>query len=420
MFYRLKLICFCILLMPVSSFADVGYLDVVAVVGDMPISNLDLEDRTNLIIRSSGLSDTPEVRQKVKTEALNQLVDEQLHAIEAKKRGITISAGEMEAAISDLEKQNNQAPGSLEQFMASKNVAWPAFTSQLQAQLLWSKMMSTVVRSKVRISEAEFQRAASNQRLVESGQEYNITPLVLSIDAPEKEATLMQLAEKIVQDVKGGAKLESVMQQIMKVPAGKEPRFWVTLDQLEPIIAAQVQTASSGQILGPIRSSRGIHIIRLNETRAKSNVTVLDPSEVTLKEVLLGLRNDASPKEVQLTLGIAKQVSQNPGTCLEPSIAGLDQFDGADISVSFLQSTISELPAYAKQQVLDLDVGEVGEPFATPEGIRFYILCEKVEMPVQVTADEGLRDRLFREKLDLEASKIMRELRRDTFIEIRD
>ena len=40
-------------------------------------------------------------------------------------------------------------------------------------------------------------------------------------------------------------------------------------------------------------------------------------------------------------------------------------------------------------------------------------------MPAQVLADEGLRERLFREKLDLEASKFMRALRRENFIEIR-
>ena len=402
-----------------SAYGSINHLKVVAVVGEQPISNLDLVDRTNLIIRSSGLSESPEVRKKVSAQSLKQLVDERLQALEAKKRGIIVSGEEMAQAIAELEQQNGQASGSLKQFMANKGVSWEAFTSQLQAQLLWNKVMLTVIRPKVRISETEFQRAATNKRLVESGQEYNITPLVLTIDSPEKEAPLFALAQKIVEDVKGGARLESVMQQLMQMPAGAEPRFWVTLEQLEPAISAPVQTATTGEVIGPIRSERGIHIVRVNEIRSKSNVTVIDPSQVILKEVLLGLRTDASPKEVQLTLNIANQAAKNPGTCLEPSIAGIEEFTDTDIDISFLQSTMSDLPAYAKQQAQNLDVGEVGEPFATPQGIRFYILCEKVDMPVQVMADDGLRDRLFREKLDLEASKFMRALRRENFIEIR-
>ena len=61
----------------------------------------------------------------------------------------------------------------------------------------------------------------------------------------------------------------------------------------------------------------------------------------------------------------------------------------------------------------------MGEPFATPQGIRFYILCEKVEKPAQIIADDTLRERLFREKMELESSKFMRALRRENFIEVR-
>ncbi|MDG1286036.1 MAG: SurA N-terminal domain-containing protein [Rickettsiales bacterium] len=402
-----------------TAHANVGHLSVVAVVGETPISNLDLVDRAQLIIRSSGLTDSPEIRKKVTSQAMKQLVDERLQAIDAKKRGVVVSGEEMAAAIGGLEQQNGQAPGSLQGFMVRKGVAWEAFTSQLRAQLLWNKMMAKVIRPKVRISEADFERSAKNQRLVESGQEYNITPLVLTIDSPEKEAPLFALAQKIVEDVRGGAQLEAVMQQLMKVPAGKEPRFWVTIDQLEPSLAAPLQAATPGELIGPIRSERGIHIMRVNEVRAKSNVTMIDPSQVILKEILLSLRSEATPKEVTLTMNIAQQVARNPGTCLEPSVAGIEEFTDTDIKVSFLQSTVSDLPAYARQQTQNLDVGSVGEPFATPQGIRFYILCEKVEMPAQVLADEGLRERLFREKLDLEASKFMRALRRENFIEIR-
>lgn len=408
-----------LLLLPLAATATVNQLGVIAVVGETPISNLDLEDRTTLIIRSGGLSDSPDIRKKVSAQSMKQLVDERLQAIEAKRRGIVVTSAEMGEAIAGLEQQNGQPAGSLKQFMERKGVSWQAFTSQLRSQLLWNKMLLKVVRPRVRVSETEFNRAAKNQRLVESGQEYNITPMVLSVDSPDKEAPLFALAQKIVEDVKGGARLESVMQQLMQMPAGQEPRFWVTLNQLEPALAAPVQTATAGQIIGPIRSQRGIHIIRVNELREKSNVTVIDPSQVILKEILLGLGSEATPKEVQLTLNIAHQVASNPGTCLEPTVAGIDQFQGQDIDVSFLQSTMSDLPAYAKQQAANLDVGEVGEPFATPQGIRFYIMCEKVEMPTEVTADEGLRDRLFREKLDLESSKFMRALRRENFIEIR-
>ena len=416
---QIILYCLFSLALTVPAYASLDSLEVVAVVGETPISNLDLADRTQLIMRSSGLSEAPEIRQKVMAQALKQLVDEQLQADEAVKRGIIVSNAEIAASISDLEVQNRQPPGSLRTFMETKGVSWDAFLKQLRGQLLWNKLLTQAVSPKVRISEAQYQAAAKNQRLVESGQEYNVTPLVLPIESPEKEDELMKLAQKIVQDVKAGAPLENIMQQLMGMPPGQEPRFWVTASQMEPALAQGLQNASKGDLIGPIRSTRGIHIMRINDKRAKTNVKVVDPSQVILKEVLLGLAPDATKREVDLTMNIAQAIAQNPGTCLQHSVAGVERFDGTDIKVSFLQSLMSELPPYARQQAEKLTVGEVGEPFATREGIRFYILCEKVEKPVEVTADDALRERLFREKVELEASKFMRKLRRESFIEVR-
>ena len=402
-----------------SANASSNHLSVVAVVGETPISTLDLVDRTELIIRSTGLADNAEIRQKVASQALKQLVDERLQMLEARKRNVDISGEELANAIAGVEQQNGQSAGSLRPFMERKGVAWEGFTSQLKAQLLWNKMLATLVRPKVRISEAEFARAAKNQRFVENETEYNITPLVLTIDSPAKEQALTTLARRVVKRVRGGTPLEVVMQQLMRVPPGKEPRFWVTADQLEPSLSAPLQAAKTGEVIGPIRSERGIHIMKVNEVRQKTNVNVTDPSQVVLKEVLLGLKDAATPKEVQLTLEVARQVAKNPGSCLQNSVAGVNQLGDSDIKVSFLQSTVSELPAYAAQQATNLNVGEVGEPFATPQGIRFYILCEKVELPAQIVADDTLRERLFREKMELESSKFMRALRRENFIEVR-
>ncbi len=122
---------------------------------------------------------------------------------------------------------------------------------------------------------------------------------------------------------------------------------------------------------------------------------------------------------METSLHIAAQITQHPGTCLDEGIAGVENLDTSTVKVDFVRSPLSALPDYARKQAEMLNVGEVGEPFATPEGIRFYILCEKVEMPVQVVADDKLRDALFREKMEMESAKFMRNLRRDTFIEIR-
>jgi len=395
-------------------------LGIVAVVGEEPITHLDVSERTQLIVRSSGLENTPEVQKRIALQSLRQLVDERLQAQEASKRNVAISNEEMATAIADVEQRNQQAPGSLRNFMLAQGVSWEAFLGQLRAQLVWNKMVGRVIRPKVRISEQELARAAEGQRYAKSSTEYNITPLVLPVTSPEDEEATRQLAEQVIAEIRSGASLERVMQQLMSIPVGDEPRFWVSVEQMEPVLGAALADAAEAEVLGPIRSSRGYHIMRVNQIRSQGQQPPeAELSQVILKQVLLGVAPDASQTEVGLTMQIAQQVAQNPGSCLQPTIAGIDAFAGTDIRVSFLQSMMDELPPYALQQAKNLAVGEVGKPFATQEGIRFYILCEKVSTPVSFTASEELRDSIFRERLELEIAKFMRKLRRETFVDIR-
>jgi hypothetical protein len=247
----------------------------------------------------------------------------------------------------------------------------------------------------------------------------NITPLVLPVD-PGKEDEVRALAKKLMAEIEGGAQMESIVRQLMKLPAGAEPSFWVALDQMEPEILQALKKQKGPGLVGPIRTPRGFHIVRVNERRILTDVKVDDPTEVLVKEVLMGLDPNATPKEVQLTLEIAHQVSKNPGTCTEESVAGYSDIAASDIVVDLVRAPMSALPDYAREQIVKLKVGAVGEPFATPQGIRFFLLCERIEKPAKGVDRQKLEEAIYRDKLELEATKFMRNLRRDNFIEIRN
>ena len=64
----------------------------------------------------------------------------------------------------------------------------------------------------------------------------------------------------------------------------------------------------------------------------------------------------------------------------------------------------------------------------SPEGISLFMLCERTDEAAPAAApaakdapgsDDAIRETIFAEKLQLEAQKYMRNLRRDAFIEVR-
>ena len=63
-------------------------LRVVARVNDDAITDFDLSQRVLFAIRTSGLTDSPELRQRMAPQMLRQMIDERLQVQDAKKQGL--------------------------------------------------------------------------------------------------------------------------------------------------------------------------------------------------------------------------------------------------------------------------------------------------------------------------------------------
>jgi peptidyl-prolyl cis-trans isomerase SurA len=90
-----------------------------------------------------------------------------------------------------------------------------------------------------------------------------------------------------------------------------------------------------------------------------------------------------------------------------------------DIQVNFRREMMSALGPQLRDIVEKLPVGGVSEPYASREGIRLFMLCERVEKPGPLADAEETKRRLQQQKLELEAQKYMRNLRREASIEVR-
>ena len=82
-------------------------LQIIAVVNEATAAGLYvILDRMQLIIHSTGLQDTAEVRARLAPQVLRALIDERLKRGEAKRLGITANRAEVERALSQIAQQN--------------------------------------------------------------------------------------------------------------------------------------------------------------------------------------------------------------------------------------------------------------------------------------------------------------------------
>ena len=118
-FARLAILLVALLALPVPSHAQFGPVAatnatphagirerIVAVVNDNVISSTDLGARLAMAFLSSGLPDTPEVRQRLLVQILRSMVDEQLELQEAKKLDISVSDSDIDKALDKIAHRN--------------------------------------------------------------------------------------------------------------------------------------------------------------------------------------------------------------------------------------------------------------------------------------------------------------------------
>ncbi len=403
---------------------------IAAVVGGDAVSYWDVANRVKFIIVTAKLSNTPDVLERIRPQVIRSLIDEKLQLQEAARNDIKVSDDDISHAIADIETQRNMPPGAIDGILQDNNVPKTTFIQQVHAQLAWNKLLAKKIRPHVRISDEEIAMASRQAALPPSKpatvpQELQIAVLTLSVDKPSREAEVRKLGDKLAREMRSGASFEEVSRQFSS--GGKAETFWVAPRQLDPHIAHALVGASKGTITEPVRTNEGYTIIKVYNTRAIGGAPATPAeapaqateTQVTLKEILLKLKPDAPNKEAGVLLQIAEEVAKNPGTCQEKSVAGLSNPEEADIEVDFRPSLLSQLPPALKLIADGLKLGEISTPFASDDGIRLYMLCDKKEVAAGTPDREQIFRMLMQQKMELEAQKYMRNLRREAFIEMR-
>lgn len=394
-------------------------IGIAAVVNDEVITSLDVNERMALVIATSGLSNSEEVRARLAPQITETLISETLQLQEAKRLSIRISDKEIEAAIARIEQERKRPPGSLEAFLKERGVRLRALNHQLRAQLAWNKVVLRKLRRSVVISEEEILRAQQAEATV-GEEQVRIAAISLAIPSPQQEPRVSALAKELQQQLAEGADFNALAAQLSGQAGVKlNPSVWVPERALEPSLAQALRGLKPGEITTPLRSLNSYQIIQLLDRETVKPTS--GDTEVAIKEILLPLAGKKiAAQEVDALINIAGEIRNNPGSCEEAAIAGIEGVDPASLKIKMVRTRLNRMSPELRIIVERLGVGEVSEPLASQEGVRLLMICEKITLPLGLPEREKIREQLYNEKLELEANKLLRNLRRDAFIDIRE
>lgn len=387
---------------------------IVAIVNDTAITSLDLKNRMGLAVLSAGLPNSLETQQKLLPQVLRSLVDEQLQLQEGKKEGITVPSSEIDAAMKRIAEDNKIPGGDMAAFLRDHGLSPSTLRDQIRATLTWNRVITRKVRPMIDIGDDEIDAVVDRMRANAGKQEFLISEIFLPVDKSDEDAQVRALADKLVEQIKGGVVFGAAARQFSQGLGASHGGDigWIQAGQLAPEIDKVLPSLKPGDIAGPIRTASGYHILGIRDRRT---IAMGDIKEMSVKLEQLfrpfgaGVDKDALLKE-------AGKLQQNLTGCdnLRERVAKqYPQWHWQDLG----EVKLATAPSWLTDKVSMLEEGRASDPMATDKGALILYVCHRT-MPENIDRN-AIRVSIGTEKMELMARRLQRDLRKSATIDIR-
>jgi peptidyl-prolyl cis-trans isomerase SurA len=391
---------------------------IAAIVNDDVVSLDDLNNRMRLVMRSSGLEDTPENRERISGQVLRALIDEKLQTQEVKRLSVSVPKDEVDEAFHRIEQNNNMPKGALDQFLSDAGIPKTALTDQITASLGWSKLVRGKLLQEVTISEEEVNEVVNQLQQNADVPQDHVSEIFIAIDNPNQADEAKRTADRLIEQISAGAKFGAVAQQFSQSPSATQGGDigWVTPNQLLSELGKAIEKMKPGQMSYPIRTTAGYYVLYLVDSRKLGQP---DPNEaqLSLVQVTLPMPPTATSEEQQQLLLQAQQISSSAKSCGELAKFGRERAPQSSREIPAIKA--GDLPVQMRQVVLNLGIAEASKPMPAPGGIAVVMVCERKDPPGGLPSREDITEQLGRVRLDALARRYLRDLRRGAYVDIR-
>ncbi|WP_392567054.1 peptidylprolyl isomerase SurA [Utexia brackfieldae] len=372
---------------------------------------------------AENLPDNATLRQQI----LDRLINDTLILQQANKAQVSITDSDVDNAINDIAKQNRISLQELKSHLARAGINFARYRNRIRSEMAIEDIRMNEVRRRIAISPSEVDALA--KVIAEKPNEnidVNISHILISIpDSPTKQqlADAQNKANTVIQKLRAGESFS----RLAATYSNDDQAFsggslgWKKINELPSLFEEPLIRAQKGDIVGPIRSGVGFHILKVNDTRAqvKKSLTV---TEVNARHILLKTNLIFDDQQAQEKLNrirddilsnkttfdaAAKAYSEDPGSKDKGGELGWSMPDRYDESF--------------KRALLSLKKGEISVPIKSAFGWHIIQLLDTRQSDKTDLAQKDQAYRMiFNRKFGEEAQVWVQELRADAYINIID
>jgi len=241
------------------------------------LSEVDERARSALASISPELPLDKQVEQKdkIRHQALEQLIEEKLLDQKVREHHIEVGDKEIERQIEWLRQRNNMDEKQFAEALALEGQTLAGLKRQMRRQLQQQKLIdlqlreNPELRARVQVAEKDIQAYYQSHYTTSSAKEKirarHILFLVPPGSPPEKDAAVRQKAEQVLKRLREGEDFQKLAKQFSDDPSGAvggDLGWFRRGDMMEEFEKAAFALAK-GQISGLVHTRLGYHIIKL-------------------------------------------------------------------------------------------------------------------------------------------------------------
>lgn len=319
------------------AFAAVETIDqIVAIVNDDVVTANELGFRMDVVKdQMKNANATIPSDDLMRPQVLDRVIEQMLALQAAKRYGIAVDDAALDQAVATVARNNKTTVSGLREMLEKDGVDYTSFLEDLRKQVTVQRVEQSLVSNKINLSQEEVNHLY-NQMLKSSNQhkEYRLGHVLISLP---KDPTVEQLAaaQKKAQEAQEGLTSNTDFFDVaLKFSDSKDVLNQADLGlrkraELPTIFSDEIDGMKLGDVRGPIRSSSGLHLIKLLEVKddkASAQSKVVD--EYLARHILVAptrARNEEESKKLidsiyaKLQKGedfaaLAKAHSDDPGS----------------------------------------------------------------------------------------------------------
>jgi len=407
--------------------AELTKLDeVIAIVNEEVILASDVNTLTSSVTKRATKAGQTLPSQKILTQqALDKLIIDSLQLQMAKKMGMRISNAQLDDTLNNIAKSNNQTVEQLRQNVLADGGNFNDYKEELRVQLLTNEVQRMQMRRRITISDQDVDNLLAI--INEQGQknlQYRVSHIMLRVPNDADNATMEALQTKITDiqtQLNAGKEFSNLALAVSAGPKALDGGDWgwMNINEMPTLFAEAVTNAKKGDIIGPIRSGAGLHIIKITDMRGVETVLT---KEVNARHILVKpsvILSDDKAKSLlngylaRIKSGdadfaeLAKAYSDDPGSAVKGGELGW-----ADPNIY--------VPAF-KLALKDLKKGEISPAFRSSHG---WHIVQLLDRRTQDTTDKANRQKawqlLYNRRAAEESQAWLNELKQEAYIRILD